>query len=389
MRRLSVYVRPYGWLVAAALGCLMLDGLLQLVGPLMTQRVIDVALPAARCRPGRAIGALFAASLVVAFACQYGETILTGLLGQRVMRDLRRDDLRARAAPARRVLRSESGRSARDAGDVRRRIAERAVHRGRRRGTGGSVHAARDQRVDARRPTGGSRSRRSASFPFVYLGVARLSGEGPRLVSRHSHAPRAHQRVSARADHRNARRAAVRTRRDAKRGDSTSSIAGISRRISIRSPTTRCIFRRSRVLTTIALASLIVAGARRVEVGSLTVGTVAAFLQLVRRFFQPLQDLSDKFNTLQQAMAASERVFRLLGHSGGRAETMGRPASARCARSTTTAAQRPRRARLCHRAGRCIRSSFEDVWFAYDLGHVAREDGPPASPEWVLRGRQL
>ena len=34
--------------------------------------------------------------------------------------------------------------------------------------------------------------------------------------------------------------------------------------------------------------------------------------QLVRRFFQPLQDLSDKFNTLQQAMAASERVFRLL-----------------------------------------------------------------------------
>ena len=66
------------------------------------------------------------------------------------------------------------------------------------------------------------------------------------------------------------------------------------------------------MLTSIALASLIVAGAHRVEIGSLTVGTVAAFLQLVRRFFQPLQDLSDKFNTLQQAMAASERVFRLL-----------------------------------------------------------------------------
>ena len=46
MRRLFVYVRPYGWLVAAALACLVLEGLLQLVGPLMTQRVIDVALPA-------------------------------------------------------------------------------------------------------------------------------------------------------------------------------------------------------------------------------------------------------------------------------------------------------------------------------------------------------
>src|SRR5204862_4553239 len=66
------------------------------------------------------------------------------------------------------------------------------------------------------------------------------------------------------------------------------------------------------ILTSIALASLIVAGAHRVEIGSLTVGTVAAFLQLVRRFFQPLQDLSDKFNTLQQAMAASERIFKLL-----------------------------------------------------------------------------
>jgi len=62
----------------------------------------------------------------------------------------------------------------------------------------------------------------------------------------------------------------------------------------------------------VALAGLIVAGAHRVEINALTIGTVAAFLQLVRRFFQPLQDLSDKFNTLQQAMAASERIFRLL-----------------------------------------------------------------------------
>src|SRR2546423_15673291 len=89
MRRLSAYVRPYAWLVAAALGCLMLDGLIQLGGPLMTQRVIDVALPR------RDIGLIvnsalfFTGSLVVAFACQYGETMLTSLLGQRVMRDLR------------------------------------------------------------------------------------------------------------------------------------------------------------------------------------------------------------------------------------------------------------------------------------------------------------
>src|SRR5947209_5472183 len=42
VRRLSAYVRPYGWLVASALACLMLDGLLQLVGRLMTRMTSDV-----------------------------------------------------------------------------------------------------------------------------------------------------------------------------------------------------------------------------------------------------------------------------------------------------------------------------------------------------------
>src|SRR5450756_2004431 len=66
------------------------------------------------------------------------------------------------------------------------------------------------------------------------------------------------------------------------------------------------------LLTSIALAILIVAGASRVHANLLSVGTVAAFLQLVRRFFQPLQDLSEKYNILQTAMASSERIFTLL-----------------------------------------------------------------------------
>jgi ATP-binding cassette subfamily B protein len=54
------------------------------------------------------------------------------------------------------------------------------------------------------------------------------------------------------------------------------------------------------LLTSVALAILIVAGAARVEAGALSVGTVAAFLMLVRRFFQPLQDLSEKYNILDR-----------------------------------------------------------------------------------------
>src|SRR3954468_1408733 len=87
-KRLMAYVRPYGGLVVAAVTLLMIDGLLQLVGPLLTRRVIDVALPAHDTAAVTRAAMLFAVSLAIAFAAQYGETVITGLLGQKVMRDL-------------------------------------------------------------------------------------------------------------------------------------------------------------------------------------------------------------------------------------------------------------------------------------------------------------
>src|SRR5581483_3390829 len=46
--------------------------------------------------------------------------------------------------------------------------------------------------------------------------------------------------------------------------------------------------------------------------GTLTLGVVVAFLQYGLRFFRPIQDLSEKYNILQGAMASSERIFKLL-----------------------------------------------------------------------------
>ena len=46
--------------------------------------------------------------------------------------------------------------------------------------------------------------------------------------------------------------------------------------------------------------------------GTLTLGSLVAFLQYTQRFFRPISDLSEKFNILQSAMASSERIFRLL-----------------------------------------------------------------------------
>jgi len=66
------------------------------------------------------------------------------------------------------------------------------------------------------------------------------------------------------------------------------------------------------LFTAIALALIIWNGGLSILEGATTVGVVAAFLQYARRFFRPIQDLSEKYNLLQGAMASSERVFKLL-----------------------------------------------------------------------------
>src|ERR1700693_6208434 len=62
----------------------------------------------------------------------------------------------------------------------------------------------------------------------------------------------------------------------------------------------------------LALALLLGYGGFRIRGGALSLGVLVAFFQYGLRFFRPIQDLSEKYNILQSAMAASERVFKLL-----------------------------------------------------------------------------
>ena len=62
----------------------------------------------------------------------------------------------------------------------------------------------------------------------------------------------------------------------------------------------------------LALGLLLAYGGFRIREGALTLGILVAFFQYGLRFFRPIQDLSEKYNILQSAMAASERVFKLL-----------------------------------------------------------------------------
>jgi ATP-binding cassette subfamily B multidrug efflux pump len=65
-------------------------------------------------------------------------------------------------------------------------------------------------------------------------------------------------------------------------------------------------------ISMLALAGILTYGGFRVQSGRLTLGVVVAFLQYGLRFFRPIQDLSEKYNILQSAMASSERIFKLL-----------------------------------------------------------------------------
>ncbi len=63
---------------------------------------------------------------------------------------------------------------------------------------------------------------------------------------------------------------------------------------------------------TLAAAIILYRGGVMTLNGLVTIGTAIAFIQYAQRFFRPIQDLSDKYNILQAAMASAERIFKLL-----------------------------------------------------------------------------
>ena len=106
------------------------------------------------------------------------------------------------------------------------------------------------------------------------------------------------------------------------------------------------------LLAALAMALILVYGGGKVLAGGLTLGVLVAFIQYSERFWRPISDLSEKFNILQAAMAASERIFGLLD-------------------TKALVASPPRPAHPAAVAGRV---SFEGVWFSYS---GAPESGDP------------
>ncbi|TVQ67960.1 MAG: ABC transporter ATP-binding protein [Balneolaceae bacterium] len=66
------------------------------------------------------------------------------------------------------------------------------------------------------------------------------------------------------------------------------------------------------VLASLAMALVVWYGGARALMDQVTFGVLLAFIQYVRQFFNPIRGLSEKYNTLQSALASSERIFNVL-----------------------------------------------------------------------------
>ena len=66
------------------------------------------------------------------------------------------------------------------------------------------------------------------------------------------------------------------------------------------------------IISATGIALILWYGGGQVLHGLVTLGTVIAFLQMAEMFFEPIGDMSERYNTLQSAMSASERIFKLL-----------------------------------------------------------------------------
>ena len=66
------------------------------------------------------------------------------------------------------------------------------------------------------------------------------------------------------------------------------------------------------LMGSVTLAAIVWAGGARILRGSITFGTLVAFIEYAEKFFRPVQELSQRYTTMQAAMASAERIFELL-----------------------------------------------------------------------------
>jgi ATP-binding cassette subfamily B multidrug efflux pump len=355
MRRLLRYLHPYRWHVALALGILLLGSAMAIVGPWITQLVIDEAIPGRDTRFLTLLIAAYVASLVLQFGLQYAQALITTWLGQSIMYDLRTEIFdKLQRLDLKFYDRNPIGR-------LMTRITN-DVETLNTLFSSGVVTVFGDLFTLAFIVAAMLRMNwRLALVSFSVLPLVFLAAFLFRARIR-----AAYREIRVRIARINAflqeRITGVRVVQLFNREEADAArLAELNQdhlQAHLRSITYYALFFPViQLFTAIALALIIWYGGARMLEGYVTVGVIAAFLQYARRFFRPIQDLSEKYNLLQAAMASSERVFQLLDEEVRIVD----PEDPR-------ALPGPREGSI----------EFENVWFAYGTD----DDG---EPDWVLR----
>jgi ATP-binding cassette subfamily B protein len=371
MRRLLRYLRPHRRVAAVAIVLLLAGAALELAGPLLTRLALDRAIPAGDTGLLFLLGVTFLAALLFSFVLEAGQTVLTAWLGQHVMHDLRTELFaHLQRLPLPYHDRNPVGRTmTRVTSDVE--VLNELFSSGVVAIFGDlfvlvlivAAMFALDWRLALLT---------LAVMPFVFLVAAVFR----RLIRE------AYREVRVRLARINAflqehiagvgvvqlfgRERAATARFAAVNADHLAAHLRSIRYYALFFPIIE-------VLMAVALAVIIIYGGLEIAAGTTTAGTVAAFLQFARRFFRPIQDLSEKYNMLQAAMASSERIFALLDT----------PAAGTAAAGVARL-PRPGRGEI----------EFQNVWFAYARTGPGRGpgSGPGRGPDhvaehgWVLRG---
>ncbi|MBB4637338.1 ABC transporter ATP-binding protein [Longimicrobium terrae] len=352
LRRLVGYLRPYRPQVALALVLLFVGAGLELAGPYLTKVALDRAIPDGDARLLGWLVAAYAGSLVLGFLAEYADTLLTTWLGQRVMFDMRAEVFtHLQRLSLRYFDRNPVGRlMTRVTNDVEQ--LNEAF-------SSGLVTVFGD--VFTLIFILGMMLQLNwrlalvtftvlplvAVATFVFRGLIRTAYRDIRVRLARINAFMQEQVSGMRVVQLFGRQEPTLRRFKQINDDHLQA--------HLRSITYYALFFPTiEVLTAVALALILWYGGGETIQGTMTLGVVAAFLQYTRRFFRPIQDLSEKYNILQGAMAASERIFELLDTTpevADDADPLRLPV--------------PGRGEI----------EFRDVWFRYD------DDG-----EWVLRG---
>ncbi len=354
MRRLLRYLRPYKWHVALALLVLLLGAGIAIVGPWITQLVIDEAIPNGDQRLLAILVGAYVASIVLGFVLEYVQALITTWLGQSVMYDLRKQifeklqrlDLRFYDKnPIGRLM----TRITNDVETLNTLFSSGVVS------VFGDVFTLVFI-VGAML----SMNWRLALVSFAVLPLVFLTAFVFRAKVRDAYRDIRVRIARVNAflhEHITGVRVVQLFNREEADAQRLAELNEDHLQAHLRSITYYALFFPViQFFTALALALILWYGGLRMLDGLMTVGVIAAFLQYARRFFRPIQDLSEKYNLLQAAMASSERVFKLLDEDiaiGDPEDPVPLPEEGR---------------------GEIV---FEDVWFAYG----ERDDG---EPDWVL-----